>query len=95
MIEVFLHDDYVNVDVAKIDNKLSLDSTVINALKLLHEQGLIPVLIIISLNFNRIFYVEISLFFFEDRCIDTEGTINDNTKFIETLSYNKHLWPTK
>ena len=44
MSEVFLHDDYVNVDVAiKGDNSL-LHLTVIKALKVLHEQGFIPVL---------------------------------------------------
>jgi len=39
MSEVFRHDDYVNVDVAKTGDNSSLHSTVIKALKVLREQG--------------------------------------------------------
>ena len=43
MIDVFGHDNYVNVDVAKTGDNSSLHLTVIKAMKLLHEQGFIPV----------------------------------------------------
>ena len=40
MIDVFGHDDYVNVDVAKTGDNSSLHLTVIKAMKLLHEHVL-------------------------------------------------------
>ena len=43
MSEVFRHDNYVNVDVAKTGDNSSLHSAVIKAPKVLHEQGFIPV----------------------------------------------------
>ena len=43
MVDVFGHDDYVNVDVTKTGDNSSLHLTVIKAMKLLHEQGFIPV----------------------------------------------------
>ena len=43
MTEVFRHGDYVNVDFAKTSDNWLLHSPVIKALKVLHEQGFIPV----------------------------------------------------
>jgi len=43
MTEVFLHGDYVNVDFAKTGDNWLLHSPVIKALKVLYEQGFIPV----------------------------------------------------
>jgi len=44
MSEVFLHDDYVNVDVAITGDNSSLHLTVIKVLKVLHNKDFIPVL---------------------------------------------------
>ena len=43
MSEVFRHGEHVNVDVAKTGDNSSLHSPVIKALKVLHEQGFLPV----------------------------------------------------
>jgi len=41
--EVFRHGDYIDVDVAKTGDNMSLHSPVIKALNVLHEQCFIPV----------------------------------------------------
>jgi len=43
MSEVFRHGDNINVDVAKTGGDSPLHSPVIKTLKVIHEQGFIPV----------------------------------------------------